>query len=507
MKRFYKISSNVESKPIRLLAAVVLAALVMLFINGFIGSMGGIPAFIAFLMTFYLLRTVMSTGNRISHQLAMNSRREIGYLLIDYGAGYLLLWTLFRGAFALSKVTGWGNINGATAIEYLKELLDTSLLEEWAYFFVGILMFSFVMSLFPLVILRGKSNWTTYALVDATIFALICEGIGGVLRCSLGERPFGRDTCLIDYLRLCENMKDWQKIASLLGVLLFAVAVSVFVFFFASYCYGPKPGQVGTDTSGWQPGTMERSPEDKKLLRRNLILTGCGILILGIIMGIIWFGPEEETVTYEKVAEYLTEDSTLGPMIYKDQIYIPVDESLALYEKGRPQGYLVQLGEDCDSLLYQKTVADLLYTDTSGGTDYVQVYGANVGSFAPVEEVEQNENWQQDSVFLLWDEEWVRESAYSHEPTGYTVCDRGFVESLERRFGKVKYEPSDFLDYDAYFSLCGYTDMDRALTEELTPGDWVGCILVKDNKFYYGNYKNQITGLLLQELLDILGGY
>ena len=37
-------------------------------------------------------------------------------------------------------------------------------------------------------------------------------------------------------------------------------------------------------------------------------------------------------------------------------------------------------------------------------------------------------------------------------------------------------------------------------------GTWVGCILVKDNKFYYGSYENQITGVQLQKLLDVLGG-
>ena len=48
--------------------------------------------------------------------------------------------------------------------------------------------------------------------------------------------------------------------------------------------------------------------------------------------------------------------------------------------------------------------------------------------------------------------------------------------------------------------------METALEDGMSPGNWVGCILVKNNKFYYDSYENQITGISLQQLLDILGG-
>ena len=46
----------------------------------------------------------------------------------------------------------------------------------------------------------------------------------------------------------------------------------------------------------------------------------------------------------------------------------------------------------------------------------------------------------------------------------------------------------------------------QALEEDPVDGDWVGCILVKDNKFYFGSYENQITGICLQQLRKVLGG-
>ena len=56
------------------------------------------------------------------------------------------------------------------------------------------------------------------------------------------------------------------------------------------------------------------------------------------------------------------------------------------------------------------------------------------------------------------------------------------------------------------FTLRGYKTMDQALEKDPEDGDWVGCILVKDNKFYFGSYENQITGICLQQLRKVLGG-
>ena len=147
MKQFYRITRNTESKPSRLIASVVLAFIVMLFVNGFIGGMGGFPTFIAFAVLFFLLRTRIGDGNQITHQLTMTSKREISYLLITYAVGYFLFWGILRLGYLISRVTGWGNINGDSVMTYLKNLLGTSMLEKWAYLLAGVWMFAFVISL------------------------------------------------------------------------------------------------------------------------------------------------------------------------------------------------------------------------------------------------------------------------------------------------------------------------------------------------------------------------
>ena len=109
--------------------------------------------------------------------------------------------------------------------------------------------------------------------------------------------------------------------------------------------------------------------------------------------------------------------------------------------------------------------------------------------------METDKTWETDDMFLLWDEDWALESAYSHEPTGYVACPADLIQGLRMQFPDVTYRTADFSDYDAYFTLRGYQNMEQALEEDPVDGDWVGCILVKDNKFYFGSYENQITGI------------
>ena len=227
---------------------------------------------------------------------------------------------------------------------------------------------------------------------------------------------------------------------------------------------------------------------------------------VAVVAASILFMPENSVGGYHKVAEFLTNDSTLGPMLYKNELYVPVNEEVDPDEKGAVQGYLAERDQDCSTRFYQLAVANLLYTDGTGKSNRLQMQGAKSGVYAPMDEVEEKQAWKQDEVFLLWDEDWVSESAYSHEPTGYTACNRDFIEGLEMQFTDAHYIASDFDDYDAYFTISSYPDMDTALEDGMAPGNWVGCILVKNNKFYYDSYENQITGISLQQLLDILGG-
>ena len=507
MKRWYQVLEPIESKPTRLVASAVLSIIVMTFINGFIGGMGGIPAFIAFVVVFYRLRVLVSAGKSVAFREGLSDRGAVCGMMAYYGLGYLLLWTLLRVGMTFSRVTGWGNLNRSEALEYVRNLLSGSLQEQWVYLFAGMLMFSFIMSLFPLVVIRRQSQWAGYALMDGAAFAVVCSFIGGITRLGQDGKAAQREATLVDCLLVSNRYTLGQGLLYLLSGAVFLAAVTAASFLFACRIYRAQKGLSKEETSWKRLGAdMLRELEPRQLKRGVLLFTGSAAAV-AVVAAIVLTAPADRARQYKKVAEFLTKDDKLGPVEYRGRLYLPVETETDLSEIGTPKGYLARKGEDCGSRLYELTVANVLCTDPTGETPYLQVSGDMTGSFAPAALLEEDLSWQSDAAFVIWDEEWQPQSSYSHELTGYTVCEREFVEALEEKYGKVDYRTEDFDEFDAYFSLYGYPDMDAVQTRDLGQGHWIGCILVRGDRFYYGSCANEISGKLRTELLDILGGY
>lgn len=493
MKKFYRISWNIDSSPWHILRSAVFAAYVMFYINMFVGTMGGIPALLGIFFVFYFLRAMVLEGNRISHQLSMKSSKEVAYLFGNYAVGFVVIWFATRGMQLFSKITGWSSIKGISLKGYMDLLYGSTMLERWAYFFSWILMFSFVLSLFPLVVIKKRNQWVAYFIADSLVFAGISYMIQAICRIFIDNDKEKRASCVVDNLLLCEIPHRWQAASYVVAILVFAVLIAFFVYLLGAKFYGPKPGKLVY-------------VEKVTSKNRNKIFTfaiSVGVLLLA---GIILFleMPSSDPTRYKKVAECKTDDSVLGPMVYGKEFYVPTDEKLDYVENGVPVGYMGYLDQNCDTRFYRLVIANLIYRPLDDKT-YLQMYGADKNNFVSMKVAEADETWKEDEVFLLWDEDWVGETAYG-EVTGYSVCEKTFVESLELKYGQVEYNEEDFSDYDAYFTIRGYKELKSAVEGEKMHGDWVGCILVKDNIFYYGNKNNPIVGLQLQQLLDILGG-
>ncbi len=529
MKQTKMESKYIQDGTGRLIASVVLAFVVMLFINGFIGSMGGMPAFMAFLMIFYLTgmradrmwqERNAGEAEKISYGTEENSqeqmrkksvnvseKRELAVLFSVFSIGYLLIWSLLRVLMTVSRVTGWGNLRGASAVEFVKGLLQTSLLEKSTYLGAGILMFAFILSLFPLTVLRNRKNWGVYALVDGAAFALTCLGIGYISSLASDTRTQGWAVCLIDQFLLCRELELWQEILALLVLLVLLLAVGFFAFWFTLYSVkaeAHREEELHREAESRRETGEDSGGTEKKSRFTNAAVFTSGIAAAIVIAVVVLQMPEDTKEGYGKVAQFLTEDTKLGPMEYGGRVYVPVDEDPKLYETGVAKGYLVERDENCDSRFYRLAVANLLYIDETCSTDLVQMKGRQEGTYAPLETVTGADTTN--AVYVLWDEDWEKESAYSHEPTGYTVCNEGLMEGLSMQFQEVTCRPKDFEDYDAYFTIRAYPSMDAVLEGDAAAGQWAGCILVRDNKFYYGSYENQITGICLQQLREILGG-
>lgn len=502
MKKFLRISWDIESAPGHLMVSLLMAFGVMMLINTLIGSMGGIPAFLAYVAVYYMLRGFVLSGNRISHQLGISSRRETGYLLRSYLLGYFLIWAAMKLLLLFSNFKGWGNIDGLSVGEYWERLYGSTMLEGWQYLFALLLMAAFVVSLFPLIVIRKRKAWLLYLAAVVALFLVVCLAVIFICQPFINSNLKGRAACVLDELLLCRQVAAWQAFVFVAAAALLAAAAGYGAFAYAAGCYAPKPGTIRTDESFLSDRAAEKN-------KRHLIAAGAGVAVAAGIGAAVYvfFGSADAQPNYYQVAECLTEDQGLGPMVYGGNVYLPVEEELDYYETGEAVGYLGSKGEDCSTRFYELTVGNVLYKNSLWEDEYLQVYGADVCAYRRITEIEQENAWQRDNVFLLWDEEWESEQFYSKEPTGYSVCERELIEGLEERFGVVNYRPSDFESYDAYFSIRGYASLKEAFAEETPYGDWVGCILVKDDKFYYGNYNNRITGASLEALMEVLGGY
>ncbi|SDH40316.1 hypothetical protein SAMN05443529_1131 [Desulfosporosinus hippei DSM 8344] len=93
------------------------------------------------------------------------------------------------------------------------------------------------------------------------------------------------------------------------------------------------------------------------------------------------------------------------------------------------------------------------------------------------------------------------------------LIDKELLVELENKFGNINYRTEDFKNYDKLYyiyvdSPSGYTDSDdgKEILEVFdNPIVYMGCIFVVNNKLYYGNMNNNITGELADMLKNIIG--
>ena len=123
---------------------------------------------------------------------------------------------------------------------------------------------------------------------------------------------------------------------------------------------------------------------------------------------------------------------------------MPIKIELDYDENGKALGYIGYKGQDCESRFYKMAVANVLYSDKRMIRHICRCQVRTGYPTKKMSVMEKVDSWKRDNVFLLWDEDWSSESAYSKEVTGYTECEKQFVESLENTFGEVKIDPQGF---------------------------------------------------------------
>lgn len=493
-----------KSFVFQLVISFITAIYVMIFLNVFVGSMGGVSAFAGIFVAFCIMYGRLSSEkNEVTGKLfgvadAQNNKEissQVWKQQAVYIAIYTVVWLVMKIVSFLSKFFGWGNIKNLRFGEYFKGIYGSSALEVWAYIFAAILMFAIVVSFFPMLNIKNSKRWIKYLALNSILWSFVCVVIVFVSRFSISKSLRKRAVCVLDDLLLCNIKSLWIAAAFLIAITVVLIAEIFLAHRLALYEI-EKHSQSEKDD-----GNVIPPP------RRNAVIFVAALSIAFMTLSVYFISSfDNRKQNFSTVANVLTKDAVMGPIEYDGQMYVPIAMDLDYYETGTAVGYMANKNQNTDSRLYRLTVSNVIYTSGDSDNTYLQVYGADMNSYKKLSVIEKVSSWKDDEVYLLWDEQWSSESAYSKDFTGFSECSRDVVTMLEEEFGEVELNPDDFEDYDAYFTIESYKSLKEAMDAQKPIGTWVGCILVKDNKFYYGNYENQITGGTLQKLRYVLGG-
>ncbi len=473
---------------------LILSFVVMEYINLLVGHVGGVPVMVGFFVAYMIMRyriiprgqqdgAVQGSNTDISS--AAGSRVYGSYRIlalvrmIQYISIYVGVWFAGTVVLFMSKYYGWGNVKKLSFTEYFKSLYGSTLSDLWEYVFAIILMITVIMSLFPLNIIKNRKTYVHYLLGNSVICTIILLMIWFANK------------------KIKDHKVMWQAGCLMAVAIMLLILETILVY------------RLVTCKYRFEQTKEKMTLSDLRRQRKNIRLAIFFVVVVSVMLICVvtyLISPTEGQAEYEKVAECLTKDSVMGPIVYDGQVYIPISLEMNYDKTGKALGYIVYKGQDYSNRYYEIAASNLLYMNKSGDDTYLQMAGNDSNSYKKLSILEKTNSWEDDSVFLLWDEEWESESKYSKDVTGYTECDKDFVQGLETTFGEIDIEPKDFGSYDAYFTIAGYRSMKAAVEGDEHVGTWVGCILAKADRFYYGNYENEITGGLLQKLRHVLGG-
>lgn len=254
----------------------------------------------------------------------------------------------------------------------------------------------------------------------------------------------------------------------------------------------------------------------KKIKKKNTAKIAIGIVI-AIIFCLILFGTinmyvltqiENNKPDYKIVSYNITDDNAYGPSVYNGEIYFPTSDNDIFPDSSNsaPIGYFGYKGEDKPDMFYRLFIENFVYLNVNDDTnEYVKVRGCDFANLKKASKVEKEMDLSKYINFYIFDEDWLHQTAFSLKGNaGMTEMQLETVQSLEDKFGIVEYNEKDFKKYDAFYTIKGYKSGESEDNGALVFPDTIGCILVSDGNYYYGNKENQITGKLLIQIQKLV---
>lgn len=458
-------------------------------------------------LLFTFLGAGVKQSNSLFHSLSLTQKEKVDLTYTTF-CFWLIFVFLLKGIYACMwkiAITQFAGLNFIDSF-YFDEPIMLVFYAVWLYgLFISI---GFEFMLFPILFIdekRKKVNYFIKAAFISILPTLLFNTIG---------------------FFLCRKQEDYKYNAwfSSDSFAVFPMNVLVFLIIYAGiFMVTAVAASIKIAEKHYNKSMKERkytiSTESeiygrkKKLYIRGIIIVTISMILLGVVFLFSALKREINEVRRLKVAgTQLTEDTVFGPMVLKGEVYFPTQEELKFEDK-KEAGSFTYKGEDTTGLFYSLFIHNIAYLDHADADNtYCIVEGADLYSYVKADYMEENFKSDQYKKIVMFDPDWLEQQAWSKNGSraGIHDADYTILQNLEELFGAVTYRAVDFESVDSYFAVVAVKG-EYKKTEWLSEADYylndsdvVGCILVKDEKYYYGNYENLIPDNLANEIKNSL---
>lgn len=486
----------------RSIIASLVAYLITILMIGMV-QIGLLSSIFAFLFT----SRVFYNNESLAKGLSVGNKKQVMYAFCLYG----LILFVSKSVLDLLAIIQFELSNLLVSGKFLNVFSSYFADITWSSSIFYTLIFSVCLYViyFPLNFIQKKGIWTLYLVVASGIWVLpnLLVNLYGI------------------YIYDSEIKGEWSGVFFLFQELKQPVQTGLiivaFLFLVVSFLVSMKVAYIFNRPSSFLKVNSEkefhRKSKEELIMKKSKKKKICFVIILLLILiglrevvaiGIIVMDSADSKSHYEKVAEDLTKDNTYGPMVFEDNVYFPTQDKEYLFDdanNSEVMGYFGFKNEDTKSFLYRSFFSNEVYVDISDESHTsCKMRGCDMGDYVKASELEKNRNYADYNYFTIWEEDWLDQSAYSVDETvGYHEISKEWIAKLENLYGEVNYREQDFKNYDTYYTLGAFKNKNEMNNEFIVTPLCVGCILVKDDKYYYGNMENEITGDLLTELKSL----
>ncbi len=460
-------------------------------------------------LVFAFLGAGIREEKSLFHSLAVSPKEKVNlaYKTFCFWAVAVLF---FKGFKFLIWKSFTLQIMGGTFLEsfYWSEPSMTAYYAIWVYgFFISI---GFECLLFPILFIEKNRSQVIYFVKVALVALLPTFAFN-----SIGSFLFKVNTERLSTGWISLSAFTAFPPAFLQGLVLYAA-----LFMIAAIIYAQKIALNHYNESFENRKFFVESTEGivlKKKRSKRIIIGSITLVIVVFITGIIYISSQltkayGEVKDLEIAGTQLTEDHVFGPMLLGNQVYFPTHQEIEMKEEEQ-LGFFTFKGEDATGLFYRLFISNFAIVDKADPQrTYCKVEGADMYTYVKAQTMEQSYPIKEYVNIMTFDADWLDQHAMAeaNSRVGMHDVDPSLFRKLEERFGAVAYRSEDFDQIDAFYALVGVKKayvQDKWQPEAdyyLNYSDVLGCILVKNGQYYYGNLENKIPEDWVEMIKKIL---